>query len=357
MLKLAVIAYCAENLGDDLFLQLLSDRYPDCDISLVSVSEDSLGRLRDIRRLSCVDLATFRSNAKDYDALVVLGGSMFQQRRGWLRSWVAYARRFRIASRAGVPIFVIGASFGPFSTARYPFAFRQLFRQCEWVSFRDAASASLFTGLSATRWYPDLAFGYDVSTIERPIVRPGGPIGISVMEFGSGKHIEDYTLSVSNLITALAGHRPVKIFSFQDTSAISDARAAEAALATVPPGIVQNVGIYRYRDLGIDGLLGEMATCSAVVSTRFHAMVTAAVLGKPVVSIGYHSKVAATINALGLAIPVLEAGEISETSKILKLLAHSETSGPVDMSGLATLARQHFNGLDRLVGARDTGVR
>lgn len=155
---------------------------------------------------------------------------------------------------------------------------------------------------------------------------------------------------MSKLVTALARSRRVKLLSFQDTTSISDSRAAAAVLSQVDPAAARNVEICRYGDLGIDGLLGEMATCSAVVSTRFHSMITAVILNRPVVSIGYHAKVTDTIDALGLDVPVVDFDATNETSKIIQMLECAETSQPADMSPLATLARRHFEGLDRIVG-------
>ena len=356
-MKLAVIAYSAGNLGDDLFVELVARRYPGASINLISADEAALGPLRGLAGLRCVDLATFQRESDTYDALIVLGGSMFQQRPAWIRSWAAYARRFYLARRAGIPIFVIGASFGPYTTSLYPLAFRQLFRGCAWISFRDSASAELFEGIGS-RWFADLAFAYDTSVIKSAPEVPDGPVGVSVMEFGPDRQVAGYEAAVVGLIEEVSKNRRVKVLCFQEGGAISDSRAANRVLGALGAETASKVQICNYADLGIEGLLNEMASCSLIVSTRFHAMVTAALLRKPVVAIGYHPKVRSTVDALGLEIEVLEPDMLSATA-VVAAMSRSTAQGPIDVDGLATNANKHFEGLDRLNAAglrREHGV-
>ena len=154
--------YMKQNLGDDLFLRVLLQRYPEAHFFMYASPGDCRGflpcrnlivrkppitRIRaKLGRKRGADLEASRSKAT-----LLLGGSMFVEPfQPKLRNdlW-----------KEGLPFFVLGVSYGPAATEEYKETCRAFFRGKTDICFRDRASYKLFKENPAARVETDIIFG------------------------------------------------------------------------------------------------------------------------------------------------------------------------------------------------------
>ena len=175
MKKLFLYAYDRRNLGDDLFVEHITRRYPDAQFYIWSGVENeatygsipNLKRVgpdsrvvRLLRKLRPSLVARYRAWLENRcDAVAYIGGSIFMEYPNWeeICTWWEYEAKNR-------PFFVLGANFGPYHTEAYREKMEAIFRDCRDVCFRDQYSAELFPGV--VRYAPDILFGYDLPRME-----------------------------------------------------------------------------------------------------------------------------------------------------------------------------------------------
>lgn len=178
-------------------------------------------------------------------------------------------------------------------------------------SYRDAPSLDVMRvrghDTARDRVYTDLAFG-----LPTPPCGPGDPrlVGIGVMGYHGGNddrrqamaiHAK-YVGTLKSFVRWLLDHdRDVRILVGDENEPdrlvgeelLADARAYRPDLA---PGRVVAVYASSFAEL-----MQAMTPVTAVVATRYHSMICALRLGKPVVSLSYAPKFTALLSKMGLA--------------------------------------------------------
>ena len=122
-------AYCCQNLGDDMFLDMILNRYPQCKFYIFASSKNMKGLkkhnnlilpsaieqfvIRSLRKLKIISSSSENEILrKKADASVWIGGSIFIESSGWEerihKSWYSYNN-----------IFYISSNFGPVITDYY----------------------------------------------------------------------------------------------------------------------------------------------------------------------------------------------------------------------------------------------
>lgn len=189
--------------------------------------------------------------------------------------------------------------------------FNSAARLAYYRSYRDTPSwqAMARRGLdvSGDPVYPDLAFA-----LPRPADTPGDPgtVGIGVMDFHGtnddrARAEEIYTSYVEQMkrfvLWLVDSGRTVRIF-IGDTSG-RDQEVVDLILAhlaehrpNLRPGQVVAQPVTSFTDL-----MRAMAPASAVVATRYHNLISALLLSKPTIAIGYGTKHRALMADMGMA--------------------------------------------------------
>lgn len=332
---IAVTAYAANNLGDDLFISALLHRFPDATFSFFADAGGLIFAQMSPQVQGVRTFSEFWKDRRDISAYVIIGGSMFQQGPGWGVLWLNYARRILAARIARMPVFVIGSSYGPSSTRFFDLAFRLLLSLCTHVSVRDAASAKMLNGLKNVSIHPDLAF-----VTELPPSKPRSRLGISVMELKDQAQHRAYIGQCVDLIES-APESEVVLFSFQESVSISDARAASEVMRQLSNSRLDNTSVVTYDGSNLEHVLGEVGACSRFVSTRFHSMIVALMYEIPTTALVYHPKIADTAAFIaGQLQPQPDA-----TPRGLPIV--SVDAAAVSVGDLKVQAAAHFDALDR----------
>ena len=163
--RVFLFGYWHRNLGDDLFLKIISERYPQCRFFISSNDDyrNFASNLQNKRNRIINKLIRVLTHEKwDYSMLcsmafkvsVYLGGSLF------IESKLPYERHHSKQSE----YYVIGANFGPYFSDAYLKYHERFFLDAKDVCFRDESSLQLFSQAEHLRLAPDVVFG--LKTVE-----------------------------------------------------------------------------------------------------------------------------------------------------------------------------------------------
>ncbi len=258
-------------------------------------------------------LVTSFRRVRPFDMLIVSGGGQLTERSGpWGFPW-AILIWVLMAKIAGVRRIFLNVGAGPLRHPLSKFFVRRSLYAANYVSFRDAPSQALarqigFKGKSHV--FPDNAYSLEVNlpkisadTRHRPV------IGLAPMpwpfcdprEYASENLqalYDDYIAKFASFAASLVRYScSLELFG-------SDAGADPAAIEDLRRVLREkhNIDTPPYEPIdSVDQLLARMAAMDYVVTCRFHGVVLAHILNRPVLAISHHPKVADLMAALGLA--------------------------------------------------------
>lgn len=282
--------------------QLMTYRAPGHASGPAVLAGKAFGRLWDIPRTLWL--------VGKVDVLVVPGMGVLESRltsSPWgLPYWLFLAVVACRIRRRPVALVSVGAE--PSTHAVMRFFMSRIVRLANYVSYRDAASVEAARSMGSTGTpgtvYPDLAFSLEAP--EGVEIRPGH-VAMGVMQFAGGigdplrgpSVVDRYVASVVELLHRLcsSGHTVTLLIGDR-----ADAALAEEILGRLrarAPGVAHRVTIAGQAD-DLDTIMREMARAEVVVASRFHNVVCALSVGKPVVSLGYARKNRDLLMAFGL---------------------------------------------------------
>lgn len=290
-----LIAYCQNNLGDDLFIRTIVRRYPNEKFYLfahprytkVFANEKNLFvpnklmyyalylRQKILRRKGrLINFLRFRT-AK---AVVQIGGSIFIER-------FSGAKAIRLDKHPHQ--FLIGCNFGPYKTENFFHYGKSKIAALDDCCFRDLYSFNLFKELPNVRYAPDVLFG--MPNLPQPI-EGGKCVSISIIDINGRPDLCQFEEKYEQGIVEICNRwikfgRKIKIMCF--CRAEGDFDFAERIKMMVNKD--DKVTICTYEN-DIDCFLDELNMCDIIYATRFHAMVLGWKMKKKVVPIVYSIK-------------------------------------------------------------------
>lgn len=365
MKRMLINAYTKLNLGDDLFVKLLCERYPDTRFVLPASGEykKCLGSLPNLtiypiesiwvkgarkilRRVRNIEVQKVLMHrlARRCDGVVQIGGSVFMQGQWWKRDldWkydVFDSKR---------PYFVLGANFGPYEDEEFYLKHRELFSTYTDICFRDRYSYELFKDLGNVRLAPDIVFQHRKPQTGGSMKR----VVISVIKPSERESLRDYDELYYRKIKDIAvafvdqGYE-VSLMSFCEYE--GDEEAVRAILSLVPPSHSAGVSKYFYRT-NLEEAVQLLASSDMIVATRFHAMILGWVFDKPVFPIAYSDKTTNVMNDANFqgAYARLKDLDSLEPETVVRSLETNQ----LNVSVLARQAEKHFDELDKYLGRR-----
>jgi polysaccharide pyruvyl transferase WcaK-like protein len=249
-------------------------------------------------------LASSRRIIKCFDVLIISGGGQLTEMDGpWafpytIFKWVLLARS------AGVKCMFLNVGAGPLTHPLSKFFARRALMAADYVSLRDNKSRSLvyeigFAG--GAQVCPDSAYSLEVATTNgSPLEKCAEPIvGFAPMPYpGPRWHsaekdqvvYDEFIQKLAIFASWLVGKSyAVTIFGTDigvDPSAIGDLQMALLSRHGIGPSQYSVDHSVKSGDL-----LATMSRMDYIVTCRFHGVVFAHLLGKPVLAIAHHSKV------------------------------------------------------------------
>ena len=244
----------------------------------------------------------------------------------------------------------------------------------DYRSYRDRFSRDCFDSIgantSADPIYPDLAFSFPRTKL------PGSPnrnrtdrvIGVGLMDYygkesrhETGEHVYRAYLETMAMFTGwlLSQKYTVRLFvgdvSYDKRAKHDLIEVLERDRVTYHDGQLVDEPVF-----SVEQLLAQLATTDMVVATRFHNVLLALLLNKPVVSIAYDPKIDAVMAEAGLA-AYCQSIDDADLQKLIRKFSQLEANRETVKADLMRRVEQHCRVLDEQYAVifemfRTTGV-
>lgn len=327
---------------------LLRDLAPQAAIVHAAYQHDLFGRhLRSLQLVPSIEelLAPGRAEGRallgSADLLVSQGGGFLMdefQPWGRLGPWLH-------AIEVGVPLVVLGQSLGPVRTASARRDLRRALSGASLVVLRDAASAAHVADLDAaprsTIVATDAVFAADWCHVGRG-ADAGGPIGVVLSaedprpERRAARR--DEAVDVLGAVVELARRSERRVLAWStvqgsgDLGFEDDRRLVAEVIARCGSGVAEVVDVVDGH-LPPDACLALIAGLAALVTTRLHPALLAAIVGVPFLLVTDDPKGGVLAgSALGAAVASPSAFRTGDAGAAL--LSQLRPSAPEDLAGL-----------------------
>jgi len=331
MKKLLVDIYLAHNLGDDMFLDFLSKKFPNTEITVYHpgsnydsfiANYNNLNKLpytffdKILRRIRIYNrLNDYNRLAKEYDILLFLGGGIFREEPYWEE---LYKYRNQIVNSFNFhkkPIYILGSNFSNFKTKLFRDKYYNLFKKCTDVCFRDSYSYNIFKSLKNIRLAPDILWDYPISY---NITKANKTIGFSLIN-PSHKHLlkkyknQYVDVTVETVMNALKDNYKVKLFSFCEIE--GDLNIINLIMNKISIDYHNQIEIIEYKNR-IDDILQEISSLNIFIASRFHAVLLGLRLNINTIPISYNIKTTNLLNDINFKGKIINFDSLDELKKI-----------------------------------------
>lgn len=349
------------NLGDDLFIRTVCNRYPD--ISFTAIARNNLTIRPQIPNLKVVHInnsiykafrkISFQLNrvcvadrilVSSADLVAAVGGSLFMENKIYKDSLKAdkYYNTYWF-EQVKKPLYIIGSNVGPVYNEHYLQKVKRIFLKADDVCLRDHASRDL-AGIEKVRTAPDVIFG----VIDEPMnteTEKKAVISVINCEKKARQmrnfNTEKYREAMIHLIRQLTDQSyNVILYSFCKDEGDEE----EIAVLKERLGNTDHISEYFYKG-DIDEALSVMEKAEIIVGTRFHANVIGFAMHKKVIPVIYNDKTRNLLDEIhfeGSSIDI-EKDIYPDVSKLLS----NEPLSPELIAQLKTDAQKQFSGLDQ----------
>lgn len=313
-MKVFVKFYAELNLGDDLFLKILLERYPDTTFVINARKEYKeifkdynnlevyqakativsrnifyrayrflLGKvsLKKYKQLLNSNLKkAYESKFKESDVFLSIGGSIFMQPK--ILPAYSDIELYNLANMHFNNIFYLGCNFGPYIDEDYRKSYESIFQKATDVCFREEASLNMFPMSKNIRNKPDIVFSLDMSKESKV----KNSVGFSVITARNGIDEDSYIKKYVDLIKFYQKNNH-KIYLFSFCSKEGDNKTIELIVNRLTD--VNNINKVFY-DGNIDSFLKIYSSVDKMYCCRFHSMILSMLYGQKLVPIVYSKK-------------------------------------------------------------------
>jgi len=249
---------------------------------------------------------------RSFDLLIISGGGQLMDL--WGGPWGFPYTIFKwiiLAKLAHIRCIVLNVGAGPLERRLSKYFIGVALSASDYVSFRDKKSFNLIRGIGfngKAEVFPDCVYGLDAAEFAQEEKQSTSVVGIAPMAYADPNVYPEHDPAVYHqLIDSLDSlgswlvHNSysLKLFCSDigvDPPAIEDLRSHLMSSCKSP--LEDAIAIPSLKS-GAD-LLVNMASMDYVVTCRFHGVVFAHILNKPVIAISHHPKMSTLMNDLGL---------------------------------------------------------
>ena len=363
------------NLGDDLFIRILLERYrntsfyinerrdyreqlsPYKNVIVKKRSSVDITKNMLLRKLGRYDKLSQNKDADRCKGIINIGGSLYvEPDKPWLDT--------------RNPVYVLGANFGPYKTKEYKELYEDYFRGVKDICFRDKESYELFKDLGNVRMAPDIVFSLGGAC-------DGGRYGlfVSVMDLYEKSGYEPEEIQSYEALIIKEARRCIREKKIVVLSSFFKIQGDENAVNRIYDSFTAEEQkyvrklFYHGRKNETEKLLKVIKSSEAVLGTRYHSIVLGLAFGKNVAALCYNNKSYNLMTELGFAEkaviikPELMLTEINEEKceSMKKLLGEKTPEAYLEkevpyvsltqerIKQLKTEAAGHFRELDKIL--------
>ena len=349
MKKIFVMAYLRNNLGDDMFVMELLNRYPDVEFYVEVVDMKYAKALEKKNNVKIIinENETFEKiDINQYDGYVYIGGSIFMEGGKVYNldeGCLEFVKKCKILNK---PFYYIGSNYGPYQTEKYFNLSKETFKQCTDLCFRDQYSYNLFKDISTVRYAPDVLFSYEIEECNKE----KDTIGISIIDLEireNLRHKEDEHIQFlfNNINFYLKNGKNIYLFSFCNDE--GDEKAIQKILNKFKNSDYKNrITVVRYNE-NIEEFLAIYKKMEYMICQRFHSLVLSYICNQKFYVISYSQKICNIIKELNLCDKYIKLEEITAQKTIA--LEDFYDVKEENLEGIKKKSLEQFRELDKFL--------
>lgn len=319
-------AFLDENLGDDLFVQIIAQRYPkkifqvfESDEYPVKFGEnvrfafskneyrkfqDKIGRYNEwrsnkIRRKLLPlffrpDYREQRKLANNSKTNIYVIGSGFME-GGKTGFWRRLEDKLYYSNKP----YILGCNFGPFFSDEFRERYKKLFGEAKDVCFRESYSYEIFKDLGNVRWESDIVFSYNGYVDESFFQYNKNYIVISVVNLekdGIKNSNKDLYYSYISKIAESFLRKKKKVVFVGFCRKQGDHIAIEQIVNIISSEFSDMIEIINYPEKDIPYILGVFKNAEAIFASRYHAGIIGMLYEKKTYFLSYSNKTKNVLN-------------------------------------------------------------
>lgn len=300
-MKIYIKAYINKNLGDDLFIKILTQRYPS-QIFMISdnakylniknceyIKENKLEKYyyKVLSMLTYGKVNYINKKMSKDDIFLIIGGSMFIEDNK--------QKIFKYPDKINNDYFILGSNFGPYNTKRYINVYKKWFSKASDICFREQYSFNLFSDLKNVRIASDIVFSLNKHMIvnENHLKKTKKIALFSIIDC-SNRNIEKFKNEYEEKIIQLI-KKMIKFDYEIILMSFCESEGDEKAINRILKKLT-NFSIKKYFYKGnVNEALNIINSSDIIIGSRFHANILGLVFNKTIIPIAYSDK---TINVL-----------------------------------------------------------
>lgn len=341
MKKVFLHTYSEQNLGDDMFVKYICDRYQHVEFYIVCKAPFKRAFLN-ISNLIIFSTNDFLKDT-NFDLQIFIGGSIFMQsnNKGVYKKYHIDCKR-RLDN---IPTYIIGANFGPYSSKLFLFLYKSFFKKSEQVVFRDEYSYRLFD-LKNMNWAPDILFKYQL-----PNVIHKKEVAISCIKKNNRSGLRNFDEGLYfKKMSYIAEEYAKRNYSINLTcfsKVQEDDVAAKIIYNLLSPATksVTEVSIYQGN---IDSFLKNFLSSSYIIATRFHSAILGWNAGIPFFPVCYNDKFNNALDSYDFKGNIINIDKLDEVD--FSFIDYNRKSfSNSNINFLKSKANSHFSTIDKIL--------
>lgn len=364
-MKFYIDIYLDHNLGDDLFLDTLLQRYPEHDfyvgiplhIKHLNAHFEKYSNLKVTKPIGIKNIFSML----EYDAYLLIGGSIYMDlNESYHRLWLSRLIKSFVSLITGKPFFVLGANLGPLNTRLGKFLLFIHFNLVKHITVRDCNSYNLlkkWKKFNSFSLAPDIVFSHKN---DFDISRGNAILGVSVINNQRDKNCqEDYIQKIISLINEYferSAEHKVTILGFDgglenDDVVIKEVLRDHKIKEKLSSG---SLDVLNYTpSIKLMDYLETLSKCDYFICSRFHAMILAMKYDKVFFPICYSNKMESVLldaqcNELGIKYKNIAALDVRQ---VIDRLLNDENSTSFNKEYMKK-SNDHFSCIDNLISSQ-----
>ncbi len=316
-MKIFLMAYARKNLGDDLFIKMLLERYPNHEFYMKINDTSHLDKLNEYKNLTVLvghdtDEELYKTHVDEYDAYIYIGGSIFMEGGKVYNLSAKFYDFIKRCKESNKPFCYVSSNYGPYYTEEYLNLSKKAFADCYDICFRDKYSYEMFKDSPKVRYAPDYIFTYPTKTDNKI----ENSIGISVIDLDIRENLKDKSQEYINMLTNnirnyLENGMKVYLFSFCKNE--GDEKTIDILLDKFSGN--ENLIDVRY-DGDLDSFIDIYSQMEYMICARFHAMILSSTSKQKMYVMSYSKKIDNVIKDLEFNLPILHFDNVNNDTKI-----------------------------------------
>ncbi len=355
--KVLILGYFRKNVGDDLFIAMLLNRYKNIEFIIRIDKEFYFEPFK--RYKNC----TMEINTQDIldqdmsyiDACIYVGGSIFIEYANSLDYRKKFNQFLQNCKNDNIPFFYMSSNFGPYKTQEFFDSCCEAFSIIDGITFRDKNSYKLFENIENAKYVPDLVFGLHI----RKGRKIKNSVGISLVDLSlpvrgeKVNKIEPKYLNMlkNNIQKFIDEGKKVYIYSFCEREGdVETINKIETLLDDKYKGKLNKI-LYTGKPGELHTFIHQYSRMEKTICTRFHSLVLSLIFKQELFVVSYSNKLDNLLQDLND-----DLNAVNINNNINKLILDDSSFKVVNESILNSFrsrAIEHFSFLDKSLGLKN----